>query len=144
VCLYRGDADVEPVGDLRVGQTLGDQVQHSSSRAVRPWTGRGVSARAVARGGPADAVHQVGGRRVLEQEHDLVDVVLVRRQPAHRPSPYGCCTLDPQTMGEAYGQIVTWTQSGELTFDVVKVPLSDIETAWQRTDLRGSRLVVVP
>jgi NADPH2:quinone reductase len=27
---------------------------------------------------------------------------------------------------------------------VVKVPLSDIETAWQRTDLRGSRLVVVP
>ena len=30
------------------------------------------------------------------------------------------------------------------TFDVVKVPLSDIETAWQLTDLRGSRLVVVP
>ncbi|GAA1369206.1 hypothetical protein [Catellatospora chokoriensis] len=29
-------------------------------------------------------------------------------------------------------------------FDVVKVPLSDIETAWQRTDLRGGRLVVVP
>jgi len=26
----------------------------------------------------------------------------------------------------------------------VKVPLSDIETAWQRTDLRGRRLVVVP
>ena len=52
--------------------------------------------------------------------------------------------LNPQTMQEVYGQIVTWAQSGELTFDVVKVPLSDIETAWQRTDLRGSRLVVVP
>jgi NADPH:quinone reductase-like Zn-dependent oxidoreductase len=25
-----------------------------------------------------------------------------------------------------------------------EVPLSDIETAWQRTDLRGRRLVVVP
>jgi NADPH2:quinone reductase len=52
--------------------------------------------------------------------------------------------LDPQTMGETYGQIVTWAQSGELTFDVEKVPLTDIETAWQRTDLRGKRLVVVP
>ena len=52
--------------------------------------------------------------------------------------------LDPRTMGEAYGQIVEWTQSGQLTFDVEKVPLTDIETAWQRTDLRGKRLVVVP
>jgi NADPH:quinone reductase-like Zn-dependent oxidoreductase len=52
--------------------------------------------------------------------------------------------LGPETMHEVYGQIVTWAQSGELTFDVVKVPLSDIETAWQRTDLRGSRLVVMP
>jgi NADPH2:quinone reductase len=52
--------------------------------------------------------------------------------------------LSPETMNEVYGQIVSWTQSGELTFDVVKVPLSDIESAWQRTDLRGSRLVVTP
>ncbi|MBB2744157.1 UNVERIFIED_ORG: NADPH2:quinone reductase [Microbispora rosea subsp. rosea] len=52
--------------------------------------------------------------------------------------------LDPQTMDEAYQQIVTWTRSGELTFDVEKVPLSDIETAWQRTDLKGRRLVVMP
>jgi NADPH:quinone reductase-like Zn-dependent oxidoreductase len=52
--------------------------------------------------------------------------------------------LDPQTMQEVYSQVVTWTQADELTFDVVKVPLSDIEAAWQRTDLRGSRLVVVP
>jgi NADPH2:quinone reductase len=52
--------------------------------------------------------------------------------------------LNPETMNEVYGQIVNWTQSGELTFDVVKVPLSDIESAWQRTDLRGSRLVIVP
>jgi hypothetical protein len=39
---------------------------------------------------------------------------------------------------------VKWAQSGQLTFDVEKVPLTDIETAWQRTDLRGKRLVVVP
>ena len=37
--------------------------------------------------------------------------------------------LDPQTMDEVYQQIVTWTRSGELAFDVEKVPLSDIETA---------------
>jgi NADPH:quinone reductase-like Zn-dependent oxidoreductase len=52
--------------------------------------------------------------------------------------------LDPETMGEMYAQIVEWTQSGELTFDVERVPLSDIETAWQRTDLQGKRLVVLP
>ncbi|MGI8335110.1 quinone oxidoreductase family protein [Actinomadura scrupuli] len=52
--------------------------------------------------------------------------------------------LDPQTMDEAYQQIVAWTRSGELTFDLEKVPLSDIETAWQRTDLKGRRLVVMP
>lgn len=52
--------------------------------------------------------------------------------------------LDPETMGEVYGQIVTWARSGELDFDIEEVPLSDIATAWQRTDLRGRRLVIVP
>lgn len=52
--------------------------------------------------------------------------------------------LGPQAMREVYGQIVEWTQSGELTFEVERVALSDIETAWQRTDLKGKRLVVMP
>jgi NADPH2:quinone reductase len=52
--------------------------------------------------------------------------------------------LGPQTMQEMYEQVVAWTRSGELTFDVERVPLADIESAWQRTDLRGRRLVVVP
>ena len=52
--------------------------------------------------------------------------------------------LNAETMGAVYEQIVAWTRSGELTFDVETVPLSDIETAWQRTDLRGKRLVVLP
>ena len=43
-------------------------------------------------------------------------------------------------MADAYGQVVTWAQTGELTFDLETVPLSDIEAAWQRTDLRGQRL----
>ncbi|GIH51017.1 NADPH2:quinone reductase [Microbispora rosea] len=52
--------------------------------------------------------------------------------------------LDPRTMDEVYQRIVAWTRSGELTFDVERVPLSDIETAWRRTDLKGRRLVVMP
>lgn len=52
--------------------------------------------------------------------------------------------LDAQTMGAAYGQIVRWAQSGELAFETETVRLSEIESAWQRTDLRGRRLVVVP
>jgi len=50
--------------------------------------------------------------------------------------------LSPETMGAAYGQVVEWAKGGELTFGVEKVPLSDVEAAWQRTDLRGKRLVV--
>lgn len=52
--------------------------------------------------------------------------------------------LDPTTMMEAYRQVVQWAQAGTLTFDLERVPLSQIQTAWQRTDLRGRRLVVVP
>jgi len=52
--------------------------------------------------------------------------------------------LSPEVMGEVYAQIVGWARDGTLTFDVERVPLSEIETAWQRTDLRGRRLVVVP
>jgi len=46
-------------------------------------------------------------------------------------------------MAEAYQQILTWTREGDLTFQIERVPLSGIEDAWQRTDLRGKRLVVV-
>ncbi|HWD83217.1 MAG TPA: zinc-binding alcohol dehydrogenase family protein [Kribbella sp.] len=52
--------------------------------------------------------------------------------------------LDAETMGAVYGQVVEWTRSGALTFDLLTVPLSDIESAWQRTDLHGKRLVVLP
>jgi len=52
--------------------------------------------------------------------------------------------LGPETMGAAYGQVVEWAKSGRLTFGLETVPLSDIEAAWQRTDLHGKRLVVEP
>lgn len=52
--------------------------------------------------------------------------------------------LTAETMPPVYEQVLAWTRGGELTFDVEKVPLGDIETAWQRTDLHGRRLVVTP
>ena len=45
-------------------------------------------------------------------------------------------------MGSVYAQVVGWACSGELA--VEKVPLGDVESAWQRTDLRGRRIVVIP
>jgi len=50
----------------------------------------------------------------------------------------------PETMGAAYAQVVEWATNGQLTFGLERVPLSDIEAAWQRTDLHGRRLVVTP
>jgi hypothetical protein len=35
-------------------------------------------------------------------------------------------------------------RDGRLTIDVTTMPLSRIEEAWTRTDLRGTRLVIVP
>ncbi|GIM96283.1 quinone oxidoreductase family protein [Paractinoplanes toevensis] len=50
--------------------------------------------------------------------------------------------LDGGGMAEAYGQVVSWTREGALTYDLHEANLSDIETDWQRTDLHGRRLVV--
>lgn len=52
--------------------------------------------------------------------------------------------LTAETMSAAYEQIVAWTRDGDLTFNVERVPLSQIETAWTRTDLAGKRLVALP
>jgi hypothetical protein len=39
---------------------------------------------------------------------------------------------------------VQWTRDGKLVVGIERVPLSDIEIAWQRTDLGGRRLVITP
>ncbi|MFI5907988.1 zinc-binding dehydrogenase [Dactylosporangium sp. NPDC051541] len=48
-----------------------------------------------------------------------------------------------ESLGEVYAQVVDWARSGDLVFAVERARLSDIETAWRRTDLHGRRLVVV-
>jgi len=52
--------------------------------------------------------------------------------------------LNAETMPQLYEQVLAWTRTGELSFDIERVPLSGIQAAWQRTDLRGKRLVVTP
>ena len=52
--------------------------------------------------------------------------------------------LDGQAVADAYGQIVRWTRDGKLVVGIERASLGDIETAWQRTDLGGRRLVVTP
>jgi hypothetical protein len=47
-------------------------------------------------------------------------------------------------MADGYQQVIDWVRSGELTIDATAMPLSQIEKAWTRTDLRGTRLVIIP
>lgn len=57
---------------------------------------------------------------------------------------YGASRNMATGMAAAYEQVVEWVRTGALTVDVTVMPLSRIDEAWRRTDLRGSRLVVVP
>lgn len=57
---------------------------------------------------------------------------------------YGAARNLMAKMAEAYGRVVEWVQGGQLQVEVTTMPLSEIARAWQRTDLRGSRLVIVP
>lgn len=57
---------------------------------------------------------------------------------------YGAARNLATGMAAAYQQVVEWVRGGELVLNVTTMPLSRIEEAWQRTDLRGSRLVIVP
>jgi len=57
---------------------------------------------------------------------------------------YGAARNLMDGMADAYAQVVEWVRGGQLMIDVTTMPLRDIATAWQRTDLRGSRLVIVP
>jgi NADPH:quinone reductase-like Zn-dependent oxidoreductase len=52
--------------------------------------------------------------------------------------------LDAQTVADSYGKIVEWARAGRLVFGIERAPLSEIGTAWQRTNLKGRRLVIAP
>ena len=49
-----------------------------------------------------------------------------------------------ETMAEGSNLVWNWIKEGKLHIDVELVPLKDVESAWQRTDVQGKRLVIVP
>jgi NADPH:quinone reductase-like Zn-dependent oxidoreductase len=57
---------------------------------------------------------------------------------------YGAARNMATGMAAAAQQVFDWVRGGRLTIDVTTMPLSRIEEAWARTDLRGTRLVIVP
>ncbi|MFI6078035.1 zinc-binding dehydrogenase [Actinoplanes sp. NPDC051343] len=57
---------------------------------------------------------------------------------------YGAARNAAAAMPAAYRQVVDWVRDGALTIPVTTMPLSLVAEAWNRTDLRGRRLVVVP
>jgi NADPH:quinone reductase-like Zn-dependent oxidoreductase len=52
--------------------------------------------------------------------------------------------VTPEAIGEGTKLIWEWLEAGKLQADIEQVPLKDIESAWQRADLHGKRIVIIP
>ena len=50
----------------------------------------------------------------------------------------------PSVFLDIYAQLMAFAADGKLRIDTERLPLADIESAWQRDDLRGRRLVFIP
>ncbi len=57
---------------------------------------------------------------------------------------YGASNMSPEAIGEGVNRVWGWIKENKLQIDIEKMPLSDIEKAWQRTDLAGKRIVIIP
>jgi NADPH:quinone reductase-like Zn-dependent oxidoreductase len=53
-------------------------------------------------------------------------------------------SISPKAIFEAFPQIWALAASGKLRVDTERVPLADVEAAWQRHDTPGRRLVITP
>ena len=50
----------------------------------------------------------------------------------------------PEIFLDIYNQLMAAAAGRKLRIDTERVPLADVEKAWQRVDLRGRRLVLIP
>jgi NADPH:quinone reductase-like Zn-dependent oxidoreductase len=57
---------------------------------------------------------------------------------------YGGGPIAPEEFSGAMKQTWEWIKENRFVIDIEKVPLADIEQAWQRNDLAGKRLVIIP
>lgn len=52
--------------------------------------------------------------------------------------------ITPAAVADGTQQVWEWIKADKLQADIEQVPLKDVESAWQRTDVHGKRLVIVP
>lgn len=57
---------------------------------------------------------------------------------------YGASNIPHEAIPHALEQVWQWIREDKFKVDIEVVSLADIEKAWQRTDLEGKRIVVVP
>jgi NADPH:quinone reductase-like Zn-dependent oxidoreductase len=57
---------------------------------------------------------------------------------------YGMTNIAAEEIPIAMDQVWQWIKEGKFHMDIENVPLADIEKAWQRNDLEGKRLVIIP
>jgi len=57
---------------------------------------------------------------------------------------YGASNIPHEAIPQALEQVWEWIRENKFYVNIEVVPLADIVKAWQRTDLEGKRLVVVP
>jgi NADPH:quinone reductase-like Zn-dependent oxidoreductase len=56
----------------------------------------------------------------------------------------GGAGLTPEAIAEGTNMVWDWLKEGKLRLDIIQMPLRDIKNAWERTDLHGKRIVIVP
>ncbi|HVN16297.1 MAG TPA: zinc-binding alcohol dehydrogenase family protein [Anaerolineales bacterium] len=56
----------------------------------------------------------------------------------------GAAGITPETIGEGTKLVWDLFKANQLQMDIEQVPLKDIESAWNRTDFQGKRIVIVP
>jgi NADPH:quinone reductase-like Zn-dependent oxidoreductase len=56
----------------------------------------------------------------------------------------GGAGLTPETMAESSSQVWEWIKAGTLRAAIERVPLKEVKRAWGRTDLHGTKVVIVP
>jgi NADPH:quinone reductase-like Zn-dependent oxidoreductase len=52
--------------------------------------------------------------------------------------------ISPEAIAEGTNQVWDLIKAGKLRMDVEPVPLQEVERAWQRTDVHGKRIVLIP
>jgi NADPH:quinone reductase-like Zn-dependent oxidoreductase len=52
--------------------------------------------------------------------------------------------LSPEAIAEGTSLMWEWLRAGKLSAEIEQVPLKEVERAWQRPDVHGKRIVIVP